>query len=97
MWPLTDHLGTVRDLADSTGTVVNHIRYDSFGNVTGETNTAVDHLFGFTGREHDDESGLAYFRARYYDPVIGRFISEDPIGFAGGCTAGRRPPPGRSR
>ena len=62
----------------------NHIRYDSVGKVTGETNAAVDHLFGFTGREHDNESGLTYFRARYYDPVIGRFISEDPIGFAAG-------------
>jgi RHS repeat-associated protein len=38
----------------------------------------------FTGREWDPEAGLYYYRARYYDPKIGRFISEDPIGFAGG-------------
>src|SRR5262249_18756836 len=38
----------------------------------------------FTGREFDSESGLLYYRARYYDPKIGRFISEDPITFDGG-------------
>jgi len=38
----------------------------------------------FTGREWDPETGLYYYRARYYDPKIGRFISEDPIGFAAG-------------
>jgi RHS repeat-associated protein len=38
----------------------------------------------FTGRELDSESGLYYYRARYYDPYLGRFISEDPIGFDGG-------------
>ena len=38
----------------------------------------------FTGREWDSETGLYYYRARYYDPKAGRFISDDPIGFAGG-------------
>jgi RHS repeat-associated protein len=37
----------------------------------------------FTGREWDPETGLYYYRARYYDPKVGRFISEDPIGFEG--------------
>jgi RHS repeat-associated protein len=40
--------------------------------------------YAFTGREWDPETGLYYYRARYYDPKIGRFISEDPIAFAGG-------------
>ena len=40
--------------------------------------------YAFTGREWDAESGLYYYRARYYDPKIGRFMSEDPVGFAGG-------------
>ncbi|MGH7372517.1 MAG: RHS repeat-associated core domain-containing protein, partial [Candidatus Methylomirabilales bacterium] len=40
--------------------------------------------FAFTGREWDRETGLHYYRARYYDPKIGRFVSDDPIGFAGG-------------
>ena len=38
----------------------------------------------YTGREWDPETGLYYYRARYYDPKVGRFISEDPIGFAAG-------------
>ncbi len=38
----------------------------------------------YTGREYDAESGLYYYRARYYNPTIGRFLSEDPIGFEGG-------------
>lgn len=44
----------------------------------------VDHIFGYTGREHDAESHLQFNRARYYDAALGRWISEDPIGFAAG-------------
>jgi RHS repeat-associated protein len=86
LWALTDHLGTVRDVIDSMATVVNHIRYDSFGKITSETNAAVDFLFAYTGRERDEETGLYYYRARYYDPAVGRFVSEDPLGFAAGDT-----------
>jgi RHS repeat-associated protein len=86
LWALTDHLGTVRDVIDSMATVVNHIRYDSFGKITLETNAAVDFLFAYTGRERDEETGLYYYRARYYDPAVGRFVSEDPLGFAAGDT-----------
>ncbi len=83
-WALTDHLGSVRDLVDSTGSVVNHLTYDSFGRVTSESNPGLSHLFAFTGRERDKETGLHYYRARYYDAAVGRFLSEDPIGFDGG-------------
>ncbi len=79
-----DNQGTIRDLIDSTGTILNHISYDAFGNVTAETNPDVDFRFGYTGREVDEESGLLYYRARYYDPSVGKFFSEDPIGFGGG-------------
>ncbi|GIW89798.1 MAG: hypothetical protein KatS3mg109_0230 [Pirellulaceae bacterium] len=84
LWALGDHLGTVRDLIDSAGNVVNHLRYEAFGRITSETNAAVDFLFAFTGRERDEESALFYYRARYYDPAVGRFISEDPLGFGAG-------------
>ena len=89
LWPLTDNLGTVRDLAEyddvlDITSIANHIAYDAFGNVISETNSAVDHIFGYTGREQDPETGLNYNRARYYDPAVGRFVSEDPIGFAAG-------------
>ena len=83
-WALTDNQGTVRDVIDSDGNVLNHISYDSFGNVMAESNPEVDFRFGYTGREIDDETGLYYYRARYYDPSVGQFISEDPIGFEGG-------------
>jgi RHS repeat-associated protein len=84
LWPLTDHLGTVRDVINSQGQVRNHLVYDAFGKVVSETNAAVDFLFDYTGRERDEETGLHYYRARYYDPAVGRFVSEDPIGFAAG-------------
>ena len=83
-WALVDNLGTVRDVIDSNDVVLNHISYDSFGNVTSETNPSVDFRYGYTGRERDEETGLDYYRSRYYDPTNGRFISEDTIGFNGG-------------
>jgi RHS repeat-associated protein len=49
-----------------------------------ETNPNVDFRYGYTGREWDEETGLYYYRTRYYDPTNGRFISEDTIGFNGG-------------
>jgi RHS repeat-associated protein len=83
-WALVDNLGTVRDVIDSNGVVQDHISYDSFGNVTSETNPDVDFRYGYTGRERDEETGLDYYRSRYYDPTNGRFINEDTIGFSGG-------------
>jgi RHS repeat-associated protein len=85
-WYLTDRLGTVRDIADASGTLINHIEYDSFGNVIGESNPAAGDRFKFTGRELDSETGLYYYRARYYDSVTGRFLAEDPMGFDAGDT-----------
>jgi RHS repeat-associated protein len=55
--------------------------YDSFGN---PTNPTFPSRYQFTGREFDSYSGLQFSRARFYDPNLGRFISEDPIGFGGG-------------
>ncbi|MEE3716541.1 RHS repeat-associated core domain-containing protein [Tumidithrix elongata RA019] len=83
-WTLSDYLGTVRDLVSSAGVVQKHIKYDSFGNVTAQSAPTVKSRFGFTGREFDSETGLYYYRSRYYDSAVGRFISEDRIGFAGG-------------
>jgi RHS repeat-associated protein len=83
-WALTDNLGTVRDVVNSSGVVVNHNKYDSFGNITNQTSPGNNIRFAFTGREWDALIGLYFYRGRYYDPVVGRFISEDPISFAGG-------------
>ena len=56
--------------------------YTPFGEVT--TRSGQGTRFGFTGRELDEETGFYYYRARYYDPVTGRFIVQDPIGIEGG-------------
>jgi RHS repeat-associated protein len=84
VWQLTDHLGTVRDLVNNSGAVVNHFVYDSYGQVISETNPAVGTRYLFTGREFDQEIGLYYYRARYYDATNGRFISLDPINIGSG-------------
>jgi RHS repeat-associated protein len=84
LWALTDNLGSVRVLLDNDGNVVNQITYDAFGNITVESNPDVNFRFGYTGRELDSETGLYYYRSRYYDPAVGQFINEDTIGFAGG-------------
>jgi RHS repeat-associated protein len=83
-WDLGDRLGTIRDIADATGVVINHMNYDSFGAVIAETNPTAGDRYKFTGREFDAEIGLYYYRARYYDPQLGRFISEDPLIFGAG-------------
>jgi RHS repeat-associated protein len=83
-WALTDHLGSVRDVVDDSGTVLNHIVYDAFGGVTSQTDESVVFRYGYTARELDAESGLQYNRARYLDSFTGKFISEDPISFQAG-------------
>ncbi len=83
-WYLADKLGTVRDLVDSHGTLLNHVDYDSFGGVRTQSDSGLGDRFLFTGREYCGATGLYYYRGRYYDPDLGRFISEDPTGFAGG-------------
>jgi hypothetical protein len=65
LWALTDHQGSVRDVVNEAGEVANHIRYDSFGNVSAETHPEVDFRFGYTGRESDGETGLDFYRASY--------------------------------
>lgn len=78
---LADHLGSTNGLADGTGVLAASTAYDSFGNAT---NTNFSSRYQFTGREYDSFTGLHYYRGRFYAPNLGRFISEDPIGFAGG-------------
>src|SRR4029077_8181132 len=79
----TDALGSVRSLSSSVGAVADTYTYDSFGKLTASTGTLAN-PFQFTGRDFDAETGLFYYRARYYDQNAGRFISEDPLGTDGG-------------
>ena len=80
---LADALGSVIALTDETGTIKTQYNYSPFG-VTEVIGEASDNPFQYTGRENDGDTGLYYYRARYYSPEMGRFISEDPIGLAGG-------------
>ena len=78
---LTDALGSTEALTDSNGNSDVQYSYGPYGSlsVTGSTTNSYD----YTGRESDG-LGLHYYRARYYNPTTGRFISEDPTGLAGG-------------
>src|SRR5512146_2032922 len=78
-----DGLGSVTSLTDGSGQIAASYTYDSFGNVTASTGT-LSNSFQYTGRELDSETGLYYYRARYYKPATGRFLSEDPVKFAEG-------------
>ncbi|MCS6320312.1 MAG: RHS repeat-associated core domain-containing protein, partial [Nitrospira sp.] len=78
----TDALGNSIALTDATGVSQTTYTYEPFGNTT-QAGTASGNALQYTGRENDG-TGLYYYRARYYSPLSERFISEDPIGFAGG-------------
>ena len=89
VWPLGDHLGTVRDLTvyDCGETsVVNHRVFDSFGNLKSQTNAAVDCLFGLTGRPESKVTGLRNHLNRWTDPKTADWMSEDPSGFTASDT-----------
>jgi RHS repeat-associated protein len=77
-----DGLWSIIALTDEGGVVRTQYSYDPFGavSITGEQS---ENPFQYTGRENDN-TGLYYYRARYYSPELQRFVSEDPIGFAGG-------------
>jgi len=81
---LTDQVGTLRAVADTTGAIVKRIDYDSFGNIIADTNPSFSVPFGFAGGLHDRDTGLVRFGYRDYSPELGRFTAKDPIDFAGG-------------
>jgi RHS repeat-associated protein len=78
-----DGLGSITSLSNSAGSLPQAYQYDSFGKQTASSGSLTN-PFQYTARESDAETGLYYYRARYYDPTSGRFLSEDPISFRGG-------------
>jgi RHS repeat-associated protein len=97
LWALTDHLGSVRDMVDSNGKHRLHREFDAFGKILAETyynpdgTVAQPDWFGFTtlafaytGRPIDETTGMQNNLNRWYDPNVGRWLSEDPIGFVAG-------------
>ena len=88
---LTDHLGSVLAITDAEGEIVERYHYDAWGRGTITdavglplAESAIGNRFGFQGREHSWATGLIHFRARWYDPITGRWLSNDPIGISGG-------------
>jgi RHS repeat-associated protein len=78
---ISDALGSTIAVADASGGVQGEYTYEPFGKLT--HSGAATAGYQFTGREADG-TGLQFNRARYYSPEYGRFVSEDPLGFAGG-------------
>ena len=93
-YAIKDHQNTVIALVDETGSVVESYEYSAYGEVLdvkdGAGNSivnqqsAIGNRYTFQGREIDWATGLYYFRARWYDPAAGRWLSKDPIGISGG-------------
>ena len=84
---LKDGLGSVTDIINDNGELIQHYIYSSFGellkvvNRSGadiSTSPILDPFVTYTSREHDKESGLYYYRARYYEPALGQFLTADP-------------------
>ena len=90
-YAIKDHQNTVIALVDETGSVVESYEYDAWGRTkvfdafgTELTASPYGNRYCFQGREIDWDTGLIYFRARWYNPETGRWLSKDPIGIAGG-------------
>ncbi len=83
-WVLADRMGSVRNVTDDTGAVIDTIAYDGYGNITSETNAANGGQYKYDGYRYDSETGL--YRSdpstgRYYDPLTGKWFNPDPIRF----------------
>ena len=87
---LADPRGSITDTAAGPATgavaVLNHRVFDAYGQVITQTAPAAATRFTYTGRVADPVTALTYHRARWSDPAVGRFVSEDPIRFAGGLS-----------
>src|SRR5438094_811233 len=82
-----DFPGNVVGLVNAAQGLVAQYKYKPYGADNGSSPGTVPNPFRFAARQLDSETGLYYMRARYYDPQLGRFVSEDPIGLAGGINA----------
>lgn len=78
-----DGLGSVTALTDSTGNVKHEYKYGVFGKIVNEAGDTIENQFTYTSRELDKETGNYFYRARYYNAGMGRFLSEDPLGIVG--------------
>ena len=77
-----DGLGSITELTDTAGMVVQAHNYSSFGKIESQLDPNFVQPYTFTSREFDTETGLYFYRARSYDPLTGRFLQEDPLNLA---------------
>jgi RHS repeat-associated protein len=100
--------GNVRNLTNTTGAITDEYEYDAFGNAFTKVGSTPN-VYLYRGEQYDSDLGLYYLRARYYDPLTGRFLSRDPnVGYidepatlhkylyAGGDPVNRVDPSGRA-
>lgn len=87
----TNLIGSVVSITDAQGALTERYEYDAFGkqsiyNAAGALiiKSSIGNTYSFTGRQIDNETGLYYYRARYYDAVLGRFLQRDPLGYVDG-------------
>jgi RHS repeat-associated protein len=74
-----DHLGSLQALSNASGQVVQRLTYKPFGETFSNTGSVDFEQHRFTGQEQDPETGLYFYHARYYNPVLGRFLSPDAL------------------
>ncbi len=93
-WYQNDHLGTPHSLTDSLGNLVYSCRYNAYGKLQKETQhrqeefgVRVETNLRFQGQYWDEETGLHYNFNRYYDPALGRYLTQDPIKLGGGLNS----------
>ena len=98
LWALIDHQGTPRDWVQQTTINGNsatisaqHVQYTAFGAISfivdasgNLLDASLVPLSSFTGQLYDADADLMYYRARWYDPVLGKFLNDDPMGFGAG-------------
>lgn len=77
-----DGLGSITEITNQTGSVVQAYTYSSFGKIESQLDPNFIQPYTFTAREFDPETGLLHLRNRYYDPFTGIFVTQDPLNFA---------------
>ena len=81
---LNDRQNSVRDVIDASGNVKDAITYTAFGTVASETDVTYRGWYAWTGMETDQQTGLQYNNARWYNAAIGTWMTQDPMGFDAG-------------
>jgi RHS repeat-associated protein len=83
-WMAADQQGSVRDVVDNNGNLVDHIVYTTAGQTAYESNSSIPHWAGYAGEHLSPGSSLIISGARWYDAATGTWLTQDPVGFTAG-------------